>query len=236
MSASGTNITRRAACLILGLAAMAWSPAAHADETQESRRLADAVDVFKTTLGGEDASVPERLLESCHCVAVFPGVVKGAIGWGGRRGHGVMSCRDSAGHWSAPTFLTLTGGSFGFQIGVQKTDLVLFVMTEKSGLALLANDFTVGASGSVAAGPAGRSAEGATNIKLDSEMYSYARSKGLFAGISLEGARISNDTQAITRYYGRALEPRDIVMDHAVESVPSSARAFIDALPATGAK
>lgn len=219
-----------AAALLLLAASMTAAPAAAAG-SKEADRLALAGEAFTAVLSGEDAGVPGRLLEDCRCVAVFPGVVKGALGWGGRRGHGVMSCRDSAGTWSPPTFMTLTGGSFGLQIGVQKTDLVLFVMTEKSARGLLADEFTLGASGSVAAGPAGRSAEGATDLKLDAEIYSYARSKGLFAGLSLEGAHIGNDDKAIERFYGSVLTPQAIVIERRLDTVPEAAQAFLGRLP-----
>ena len=126
-----------------------------------------------------------------HRIAVIPGVIKGAFGWGARYGQGVVSCRNKVGVWSPPAFLRLTGGSFGFQIGAEKSDLVLFFMSERGAKSLLESKFTLGGQLSVAAGPVGRTGEASTDLKFDAEIYSYAKSKGLFAGISLEGARRS---------------------------------------------
>jgi lipid-binding SYLF domain-containing protein len=236
-ASASTSRARRAArtafiLSLLLLAALAASAATAAgEETREAKRLDDAREAYLAIKGTEDAGIPERLLEKCRCVAVFPGVVKGAIGWGGRRGSGVMTCRDSAGVWSAPTFLTLTGGSVGLQIGVEKADVLLFVMNEKGARSMTHGEFTVGAKGSIAAGPVGRTAEGATDIKLDAEIYSYARSKGLFAGLSLEGAHLGNDLKAIERYYGKPLTPQALLFERPAVELPGSAEAFLKALP-----
>jgi lipid-binding SYLF domain-containing protein len=213
----------------LGLGSLTSAWAAPAE--REARLLSDAGAAFRELLKVSDAEVPERLLEDCRCIAVFPGVVKGALGWGARRGHGVISCRDAGGTWSAPLFMTLTGGSFGLQIGVEKSAHVLFVMNERSARALVRNEFTLGARGGVAAGPLGRSAEGSTDIKLDAEIYSYARSKGLFAGISLEGARVNTDRKAALRFYGRAVTPDEVLFERTA-AAPGAARSFLEALPA----
>ncbi len=214
--------------MLLGLSAAAVAHAASTD--REAQRLADAREAFREILAVEDAQVPKQLLDGCRCVAVFPGVVKGAIGWGARHGRGVISCRQGRG-WSPPSFLTITGGSVGFQLGIEKTDLVLFVMNEKGARSLVQDEFTLGAKGAVAAGPLGRSAEGATDVKLDAEIYSYARSKGLFAGLSLEGARVNGDRKAIKSFYGAALEPKAILFEGKAPRVPVAAKAFLDALP-----
>lgn len=203
------------------------------DATRETKRLADAREAYLGLLGVEEAeSVPAPLLEKCECVAVFPGVIKGALGWGGRHGNGVMTCRDTSGRWSAPAFMTLTGGSVGFQIGVEKADVVLFVMNAKGARALTGGDFTVGAKGSIAAGPVGRTAEGATDIRLDAEIYSYARARGLFAGVSLEGARIGSDEKAIARFYGEAVPPERLLFSKPDKALPAEAKAFLEVLPA----
>jgi len=200
----------------------------------EAQRLRDARRAFQEIRQIPDAEIPNQLLEGCKCVAVFPGVVKGAFGWGARLGRGVISCRDSGGHWSPPSFLTLGGGSFGFQIGVEKADVVLFFITERGARSMVESQFTLGAKGSLAAGPVGRSAEAATDVKLDAEIYSYARSKGLFAGISLEGARVSTDRNAIRRFYGTDVDPKEILFSHKVPTHPAAAQKFLEVLPTTG--
>ncbi len=207
---------------------LAWAdPGEH-----EEQLLGSAGGAFRDLLKVPDAEIPESLVKDCRCIAVFPGVIKGAFGWGARRGHGVISCRAIGGEWSAPLFVTITGGSFGLQAGVEKSDLVLFVMNERSARALVRNEFTLGARGGVAAGPLGRGAEGNTDIKLDAEIYSYGRTKGLFAGLSLEGARVNTDQNANRRYYGRALTPEDVLFERKTEVLPA-ARAFLRALPAS---
>jgi lipid-binding SYLF domain-containing protein len=213
--------------------AMILTPAATraAQEDREASRLEDARAVFGEIRDMPDAEVPEPLLHDCRCVAVFPGVVKGAFGIGGRRGHGVMTCRDSSGAWSAPAFLTLTGGSFGFQIGVEKADVVLFFMTERGARSLTESKITLGAKAGLAAGPVGRSAEAATDLKLDAEIYSYGRSKGVFAGISLEGAKIGADKDANERAYGRKIEPGAILFDRPALKRTKPMTAFLSALP-----
>jgi lipid-binding SYLF domain-containing protein len=231
-----TTVARREAmCVaVLALALLCPAPGGAADAPgREAKRLTDARDAYTALLGVEEAhEIPEPLLQRCQCVAVFPGVVKGALGWGGRRGSGVLTCRDDAGVWSAPTFMTLTGGSVGFQIGVEKADVVLFVMNEKGARAMADGEFTVGAKGSVVAGPVGRTAEGATDVRLDAEIYSYARAKGLFAGLSLEGAHIGNDLKAIERFYGRAIPPKALLFERAGVELPAAAKSFLEVLPA----
>lgn len=233
-SKASKRIETAVARTALVMALFSAAPAGAADApARESKRLSDAREAYTALLGVDEAQeIPERLLERCRCVAVFPGVIKGAIGWGGRRGSGVLTCRDTAGVWSAPAFMTLTGGSVGFQIGVEKADVVLFVMNEKGARAMTDGEFTVGAKGSVVAGPVGRTAEGATDLRLDAEIYSYARAKGLFAGLSLEGAHIGNDLKAIERFYGKAIPPRALLFERAAIQLPAAARAFLEVLPA----
>lgn len=179
----------------------------------------------------KDENIPRPLMERARCVAVFPGMVKGALGWGARVGKGVMSCRDASGHWGPPIFLTVKGGSFGFQIGVEKADVVLFFMNDKSASSLMESKFTLGGKAGLAAGPVGRTAEASTDLKLDAEIYSYARSKGIFAGISLEGARVAPDEKATRRFYGPSADAKRILKEHAAPANPPAARAFVEALP-----
>lgn len=199
--------------------------------SREAARLRDARSVLQETLAAKDAGVPRQLLEKCHCIAVFPGVVKGALGWGGRFGRGVISCRGEGRQWSAPSFLTLSGGSVGLQIGVEKADVVLFLMSGRGARSFVGSEFTLGAKGGLAAGPVGRTAEGATDIRLDAEIYSYARARGLFAGVSLEGARVNSDRKAIAGFYGMRIPPEDLLFGSGRPKLPAAAAEFVRALP-----
>src|SRR6266487_4158120 len=195
------------------------------------QRVKNATEVYHELLRAPDRGVPEALLKQCRCVAVFPHVIKGALGYGAEYGHGVLSCRDSAGAWSPISFLTLTGGSAGFQIGGESSDFVLFFMTDRGARSLLASKFTLGGKASVAAGPAGRSAQASTDIKLNAEIYSYARAKGLFAGVSLEGARLAPDEKANREFYGARVAPESLLFAHQAPRNPPAAQEFRSALP-----
>jgi len=220
-----------AAILFLALASSGIAQAEKSDkEDKLAGKMLDARAVYEELVNVPEREVPEALLEDCKCIAVIPGVIKGAIGWGFRVGQGVMTCRKD-GAWSPPTFLRLTGGSFGFQIGAQGTDIVLFFMTERGARSLLESKFTLGGTASVAAGPMGRSAEAGTDLKLTSEIYSYAKSKGLFAGLSLEGARLSPDHTSNERYYGQAVDPAVLLFEHQAPRMPDEAKALREALP-----
>jgi lipid-binding SYLF domain-containing protein len=199
---------------------------------KEDQKVRDAKSVYQELLSSPDREVPQTLLRDCRCIAVIPRVIKGAFGYGARYGQGVITCRNAGGAWSPLAFLKLTGGSLGFQIGAQATDVVLFFMTEHGARSLLQSKFTLGGTASVAAGPAGRTAEASTDVKLDAEIYSYAKSKGLFAGIALEGARLAPDPKAIQSYYGEAVSPEAILFEHKAPKFPESARAFLAVLPA----
>jgi len=195
------------------------------------RKVERARDVLAELFDAPDREIPEELVERAVCIATIPGVIKGALGWGGRYGRGVINCRKDGGKWSPPAFVKISGGSLGFQIGAQSTDLVLFLMTERSIESLLASKFTLGGNASVAAGPVGRSAEASTDLRLNAEVYTYARSRGLFAGISLEGARLAPDQTSIKRYYGRRLSPQQILFEQKVPRLPPEAEAQRKALP-----
>jgi lipid-binding SYLF domain-containing protein len=212
------------------LAASVVAPS-RAATNAEAQRLDDARVVFQQLRTMPDANIPDALLSQCRCIAIFPGMVKGALGWGARMGRGVMSCRGADGHWSPPVFLTLAGGSFGLQAGVEKADVVLFFMTDKGARSMVESQFTLGGKGSVAAGPVGRTAEAGTDLKLDAEIYSYARSKGLFAGLSLEGARVSVDGDGVARFYGQAVPAQQILFDHKAPTMPPAAESFVRTLP-----
>jgi SH3 domain-containing YSC84-like protein 1 len=187
--------------------------------------------VFSELMSGKDRSVPKELMENAKCVVVIPDMMKGALGFGARWGSGVMSCRDGQGGWTAPIFVSLKGGSWGFQIGAEKTDLVLFFMTERGARSLTKSKFTLGGKASVAAGPLGRSGEAATDLHLNAEIYSYAKSKGLFAGISLEGSSITVSKKANETYYGKPVSTEAVLFGHHSPDMPPEAKAFVAVLP-----
>ena len=193
-------------------------------------KLRTATDVWRELVEIPDKKVPRYLLDKTRCIAVVPGIIKGAFVWGGHRGKGVLTCRRGEG-WSAPIFVNMTGGSFGFQIGGQSIDLVLFFVTDRSVRSLLKSEFTFGGDASVAAGPLGRTAELSTDIKLKAEIYSYGKSRGLFAGVSFQGARLAVNQKWLNEYYGRRLWPESVLFEDAVSRPPKEAKAFLKALP-----
>jgi lipid-binding SYLF domain-containing protein len=219
--------------IVLGVMLAIGGPAAGPARAEDDlpARVVRSREVFQELVKAPDREIPEALLKDCKCVAIFPHVIKGAFVFGARRGKGVVSCRNAAGEWSPPAFFSLTGGSWGLQIGAESADVVLFFMTERGAKSLLESKFTLGGQLAVAAGPAGRSAEASTDAKLEAEIYSYARSKGLFAGLSLEGARLSPDTKSIQSYYGEPVETRAILFQHKVPRRPPEAAKLVGALP-----
>lgn len=198
---------------------------------KQGKKLTDATAVYNELLTSPDRGVPQELLSNCKCVAVMPGVLKAAIGYGARHGSGVMICRNASG-WSSPAFVNITGGSVGFQLGAESTDLVLFFMTDRSAKSLVnGSRITLGGKASVAAGPIGRSGEAATNLELKSEIYSYARSKGLFAGLSVEGARLAPNATDIVNYYGRGVTYNQLLFGRGSRNKPAESETFRKTLP-----
>jgi lipid-binding SYLF domain-containing protein len=171
-------------------------------ESEETRRATSSANVFMAIMKAEDNAIPNKVIDKVDCIAVFPNVINAALVVGGQYGKGMISCREGTA-WSAPAFLRMTGGSFGFQIGGQSTDFVLLFMTESGVKNLLSNKFTIGTEISVAAGPVGRTAGASTDISLEAQILSYSRTKGLFAGISLKGVSIAPDKTAIENVYGK---------------------------------
>ena len=169
-----------------------------------------AATVFREIMGAPDKAIPKKVLDSAECVAVFPNVIKAGFVVGGRGGRGVASCRTASG-WSAPAYFTLKGGSFGLQIGAQATDFVLLFMNEQGLNSLLSSKFTVGGDASVAAGPVGRQAGAETDVKLNAQILSYSRSKGLFAGLELKGVVIEPDKGDMTGAYGENVTAQDVL-------------------------
>ena len=201
------------------------------DAAKQGQKLSEANAVYHELITTPDRAVPKELLERCKCVAVLPGVIKAAIGYGARHGSGVMTCRREHG-WSAPAFVNLSGGSVGFQLGAESTDLVLFFMNDRGARSLVnGSRITLGGKASVAAGRFGRSGEAATNLELKSEIYSYARSKGLFAGLSLEGARLAPNPTDIVNYYGHGVTYKQLLFGKGLTTRPAEAEAFAATLP-----
>jgi lipid-binding SYLF domain-containing protein len=226
MKGSSGSIIIVAATVVIGSALPAIAA------TKPGQRLLDAKAVYQELLSAPDRGVPEALRKNCSCIAVFPQVIKGAIGYGARHGQGVMSCRNEQGHWSAPTFASITGASFGLQFGAEATDLVLYFMNERGARSLITSSkITLGGKASVAAGPFGRSGEAGTDLKLNAEIYSYAKSKGLFAGISLEGARLAPNKDANTEYYGSRVTAKQLLFEHKPDKIPAEAEEFRAGLP-----
>lgn len=195
------------------------------DEIEQSQKAAT---VFTEIMNTPDKSVPQSLLDRAECVAVFPNVIKAGFIVGGRGGRGVASCRVGE-SWSAPIYLNLGGGSFGLQIGAQATDFVFLMMNKEGVNSLLKNKFTLGADASVAAGPVGREAGASTDIKLDAQILSYSRSKGLFAGLELKGVVIDVDKDDMRDAYGVNVMAKEILMESKV-TAPADIKAFPDTL------
>lgn len=180
------------------------------DASEEAKRVGDSAAVFGEVMKAEDQAIPRSILVKAQGLAVFPSTIKAGFVVGGMRGRGVLAVRNQSG-WSAPAFLTLTGGSFGLQIGGQAADLILVIMNRKGLESLVNNQFKIGADASAAAGPVGRDAQASTDIQLRAEILSYSRARGLFAGVTVNGSTIRQDGDANQRFYGALLSTRDIV-------------------------
>jgi SH3 domain-containing YSC84-like protein 1 len=216
-------------CLLVFL--MATMAAFAVDDEREQERVKDAGVVLKEILNIPD-DIPQDLLDKAECVIILPSVKKGAFGIGGSYGRGVMLCRGGEhykGKWGAPALYALEGVSIGFQLGGQATDFVLLVMNPRGAESLLHSKVKLGADASAAAGPKGRTAEGATDIVMQAEILSYSRNKGLFAGISLEGSTLRSDGSANEKLYGRKLSAHDIIRAGKV-GVPPSAEQLVTLL------
>ena len=201
-----------------------------AQSKDEAKRIADSILVLDEIMAAGDKAVPTSILEKAAGVAVFPSLLKGGFVVGGQRGHGILSIRDKkTGLWSAPAFLTITGGSIGAQIGGQAIDLILIVNNDRGLEQLVKNQFKLGAEAGVAAGPVGREAAAATDIQMRAQILSYSRARGLFAGITLNGATIRQDRDANERFYGTAYRTGQIVFE-GLAGAPQSAAAWKETL------
>ena len=187
-------------------------------QSTEAERVADAVNVLTEIMKIPENSIPEELMARAHGIAVIPHVVKGAFGIGGQWGKGLMSQRREDGSWGSPAYIEIGGGSFGLQIGVQASDIVL-VFTDEDGIkGILKGKLKLGADASATAGPVGRNAEVGTDVLLRSAVFAYSRSKGLFAGISLDGSVIGMDDNANRKIYGNDVTGQDILLGKAVRT------------------
>jgi len=215
------------------VAAMALTPMAlaplMAKDDEPAKRLNAAAAVFSEVMSAPDKGIPQEMLEHANCIVIVPDLKTGAFIVGGKYGKGYLSCRNKTGPgWSAPGTVRIEGGSVGFQLGGSSTDLIMLVMNERGSDKLLSSKFTLGAEGSVAAGPVGRTATAQTDAQLHADILSWSRSQGLFAGLALEGATLRQDLDDNTTIYGKRLENRDIVTKG--RRVPQSAVRLINML------
>jgi SH3 domain-containing YSC84-like protein 1 len=183
-----------------------------AKNNEPANRLDEAAAVFSEVMGAPDKGIPQELLENAHCIVIVPDLKTAAFVFGGKYGKGYLSCRNNRGPgWSAPATVRIEGGSVGFQIGGSSTDLIMLVMNARGADKLLSSKFTLGAEGSVAAGPVGRTATAQTDAQMHADILSWSRSQGLFAGLALEGATLREDLDDNASLYGKKLENRYIV-------------------------
>lgn len=212
-----------AAVLLLASAAVLAGP-------QQDERARNAVRVLHEIQSIPESAIPDKLFDQAHAIAVIPDTIKAGLFIGGRRGHGLISVKSADGTWSAPSFITLTGGSIGLQAGIQSSDIVLVFNSPRGLEGIVNGDFTLGADAGVAAGPVGRNAAVATDGELKAEIWSWSRARGLFAGIALDGARLSIDDRSNVAVYGSGTTPRMIFEGRAQGRPSAAVVAFRDAL------
>ena len=219
---------RRVICtFIVALFASAALPV-HAGE-EEQQRAENALRVLTEVMLAPDKAIPRDLLQNAHAVAVIPDVIKAGFVIGGRHGEGLISVKTTDGTWSNPSFIGLTGGSIGFQVGVSSTDVILVFRTQRGVDSIVNGKFTIGADASAAAGPVGRSAQASTDAQMKAEIYSYSRARGLFAGAALDGTALIIDNTANQAVYGDGVTARRI-FDGGVRNVPNTVVDFRDRL------
>lgn len=207
-------IVSAAAGLML-CAGLAWPAEAQSTaESSEAKRIREASVAFREIMQAPDNAVPQAILDRAEGIAVFPNVIKLALGFGGERGKGILSVRNrDTNTWSSPAFLTLTGGSWGAQIGGQSADIILVIMNRRGLESLMSSEFKIGGSAEVAAGPVGRHASASTDAAMRAQILSYSRSRGLFAGVSLNGAAVTEDMDSNENFYGSRLHTREIAFE-----------------------
>jgi lipid-binding SYLF domain-containing protein len=217
------------ALLSLGAASTVWAES----RGDVRERLDKAGNVLHEIMATPDKGIPEEVLDHAKCVAVVPNMMKGGFVFGAENGRGVATCRNAKG-WSAPAFFAITGGSWGLQIGVEGVDVVLIIQNERGMQRFLAGQFQIGGDASAAAGPVGRHASADTNWKLDTEILTYSRAKGAFAGLTLTGASIRRDDSSTEAIYGHEISNQSILLGRA--KVPVEARSFLDAVRSSKAQ
>lgn len=222
----------RALAALCGLLVGGASVAAGADD--EAARLEEGILVLDEIMDAPDAAIPRAILDRAVAVAVFPSTVKAGFFLGGQRGRGFIAGKDpDTGAWSAPAFLTLTGGSIGLQVGAQSADVILLIQNRRGLRRLLDNQFKLGGDVSAVVGPVGRSLEASTDLQLTAEILSYSRTRGVFAGAALGGATLRADRDANERFYGTRLDSFDIVLDGETgDGLPAAAERLREALTA----
>jgi lipid-binding SYLF domain-containing protein len=206
---------------------MAWATA----EDDSVERLQNSAAVLKEIMAAPDKGIPEEVLDDAKCIVVVPHLIKAGFIIGGKHGRGVASCRTANG-WSAPAFVSIGGGSWGLQIGAEGVDLVMLVMNDKGLQHLLSSKFQISGEGSAAAGPVGRHASAGTDWKLNSELLTYSRSKGVFAGLTLEGAVVEQDADSTIAIYGKDVPFRRVLMGGV--KPPTAVAPFMSALAMAG--
>ncbi len=215
--------------LILLTASLAFADA----KKDSTERVANAGTVLKEVMATPDKGIPAEVFNGAKCVVVIPHMVKGGFVFGGKHGRGLATCRSDSG-WSAPAFVSIGGGNWGLQIGVEGVDLILMIMNDKGAQALLSNKFQVGGDASAAAGPVGRHASAGTDWKADTSILSYSRAKGAFAGLTLEGSIVQQDDDSTIAMYGKHIDQKQL-LDGKV-AMPGWAAPFVDEVKAAAAK
>lgn len=210
--------------VVLSFASFTW---AESDREASKDRLDHAGNVLHEIMAAPDNGIPEEVFEHAKCIAVVPHMIKGGFVFGAENGRGVATCRTANG-WSAPAFFVITGGSWGLQIGIEGVDLVMIIQNEKGMQHLLASKFQLGADASAAAGPVGRHASANTDWKLDTEILTYSRAKGAFAGLTLSGASIRRDDDSMQAIYGRHVTTRAALLGKV--AAPATAETFLSAV------
>jgi lipid-binding SYLF domain-containing protein len=209
---------------VLSLTSIGW---AGSNREQTENRLDHAGAVLHEIMSAPDRGIPEEVLEHAKCVAIVPHMIKGGFVFGAENGRGVATCRTANG-WSAPAFFTITGGSWGLQIGIEGVDLVMIIQNDTGMQHLINSNFQLGGDASAAAGPVGRHASADTDWKLETEVLTYSRARGAFAGLTLTGAAIRRDDDSTEAIYGHDVSTRHILRGE--EAVPASAQSFLDAV------
>ncbi len=210
---SGTKVIKKYSALLLAVVAVSLSSitwAANDDQSDIDKRIEKAADVLNEIMATPDKAIPDKVMRDSECIAVIPSMIKIAVGFGGNHGKGVATCKTSNG-WSAPAPVTITGGSWGLQLGGQAIDLVMVVTNDKGMEQLLSSKFKLGADASAAAGPVGRDAAADTDWKMKAEVLTYSRARGVFAGIDLNGSAITQDKDETRILYGRMVTFPDIL-------------------------